>query len=215
MVDVPLYNPEGKSVGTLEIDEKVFGDKVRRRLLHQGVILYEANRYIRTASAKTRDEVAGAGKKLWPQKHTGRARMGSIRSPIWKGGGVVFPPKPRSNRVTISRRTKKEALKSALLGKLRDKELSVIEKFDVAKPSTKAMARTLKAIGLDRSVLIGVPETDRNLWLSTRNIPKVSVTPVTDWNAYAVLKHRALLVTRAALEKLGPKEGGWIRSKKS
>lgn len=215
MVDVPLHNPDGKAVGKLTVDEKVFGDKVRRRLLHQIVVMYEGNRYHHTANTLTRAEVRGSGKKLWPQKHTGRARMGSIRSPIWRGGGIVHGPRTRDARRAMPKSMRREALKSALLGKLRDREVFVIEKFAGAeKPSTKKLAGTLKAIGLDRSVLIGVSAADKTLYLSARNIPKVVVTPVADFNAYDILKHKALLVTREALEKLGPKDGGWIREAK-
>ena len=215
MIDLPLHNSDGKAVGTLSVDEKVFGEKVRRRLLQQVVVLYEGNRYRRTAHTKTRAEVAGSGRKIWPQKHTGNARMGSIRSPIWRGGGITFGPRTRDNRRDLPKKMRRAALKSALLGKLRDKEVFVIEKFDGAeKPSTRKLAGTLKTIGLDRSVLIGVPAADRTLYLSARNIPKVVVTPVAEFNAYDVLKHRALLVTREALERLGPKDGGWIREGK-
>lgn len=211
MIDVPLHSPEGKAVGTLSVDETVFGDKVRRRLLQQVVVLYEGNRYHRTANTKTRDQVRGSGKKLWPQKHTGRARMGSIRSPIWRGGGITHGPHPRETRRDLPKKMRRAALKSALLGKLRDKEVFVIEKFDGAeRPSTKRLAVTLKTIGLDRSVLIGVPSADRTLHLSARNIPRVIVTPVGEFNAYDVLKHKALLVTREALEKLGPKD--WVKA---
>lgn len=214
MIDLPLHDPDGKAVGTLEVDESVFGDKVRRRLLQQVVVLYEANRYRRTAHTLTRGEVSGAGRKIWPQKHTGRARMGSIRSPIWKGGGVVFGPKPSKAKKGLPQRMRREALRSALLGKLKDKEVVVIQRFALERPSTKKLAGTLKTIGLGHRTLIGVHEVDNTLTLSARNLPRVDVTPVRDWNAYDVLRHRMLLVTREALQKLGPDGGAWIREKK-
>lgn len=214
MVELPLYDSEGKAIGSLNVDESVFGDKVRRRLLHQVVVLYAGNRYKRTAHTKTRGEVRGSTRKPWPQKHIGRARVGSIRSPIWRGGGVTFGPRARDGRRGLPKRMRHEALRSALLGKLKDKEVSVIESFAVEKPSTKAVSRTLKTIGLERGVLIGVAASNRDLWLSVRNLPKVDVAPVSEWNAYEVLRHRRLLVTRDALEKLGPKDSGWIRDGK-
>jgi large subunit ribosomal protein L4 len=210
MIELPLHDPDGRAVGRVCVDETVLGPRVRRRLLHQVVSLYQMRRYKRTAHTKHRGEVAGAGRKPWPQKHTGRARAGSIRSPLWKGGGTIFGPRRRSPRFALPRRMRREALRSALLGKLQDKEVYVIQNFNVEKPSTRRLAQTLRTIGLDRGVLIGVPKAHRELYLSARNIPRVDVSPVGDWNAYEVLRHRALLVTPEALERLGPAGGRWI-----
>jgi large subunit ribosomal protein L4 len=211
VLEVPYYNRDGERVGVLEVDESVFGTKVRRRLLHRVVIAYEANRRRGTHSTKTRKEVSYSDRKPWPQKHTGRARAGSRASPIWRHGGIAHGPKPRSYRQDIPRRERREALRSALLGKLRDGEVHVIEGLDMERPSTKRMAGILTKIGLDRSVLIGTEAHNRTAYLAARNLPRVWLRPVAEWNAYDVLRAHALLLTRAALDRLGPKNGTWVR----
>lgn len=210
MLQVPYYKKDGQSAGALQVDESVFGDKVRTRLLHQIVVWYEANRRAGTHSALTRNEVSGSNHKPWPQKHTGMARAGTRRSPIWRHGGRTFPPKPRDYSTDIPKKMRHAALKSALLGKLRDKEVAVIEGFEFPKPSTKAMAGILKAIGIDRSCLIGLDADAKPVLLSARNLPRVDVARVTDFNAYDILRHRRLLLTKAALSKLGPADRPWI-----
>jgi large subunit ribosomal protein L4 len=203
MADLPLFDKTGKSAGTVTVDEKLFGDKVRKRLLHQVVIIYEANKRQGMASTKGRGEVEGSTKKPWPQKHTGMARAGTIRSPLWRHGGIVFGPKPREYRLGLTASMRAAALDSALLGKIRDKEVVVIDGFDPGTPpKTKKVATVLGAMGLDRTVLAGIKAPDANLHRAARNLPKVKLVPVSDFNAYDVLKHHRVVLTREALDAL-------------
>ena len=202
MAELPLFSKDGKSTGTVTVDEKLFGDKVRKRLLHQVVVIHEANQREGNAHTKTRGEVEGSTKKMWPQKHTGMARMGTKRSPIWVKGGIVFGPRTREYRMTITDSMRRAALNSALLGKIKDKEVSVIEAMDLAKPKTKEMAKIMKAIGFKRTVLLAIPKHNDTVWLAARNLQDLSVRPVGELNAYDVLKHKDLLLTKEALQAL-------------
>jgi large subunit ribosomal protein L4 len=202
MAEIPLFSKEGKSAGTVSVDEKLFGDKVKKKLLHQVVVIHEANQREGNAHTKTRGEVEGSTKKPWPQKHTGMARSGTKRSPIWRHGGVVFGPRTREYRMIITDSMKRAALNSALLGKIRDKEVSVIEAVDLPKPKTKEMARLMKAIGFKRSILLAISKYNQNVWLAARNLQDLSVRPVAELNAYEVLRHKDLLLTKEALETL-------------
>jgi large subunit ribosomal protein L4 len=202
MAELPLYSREGKSAGTVTVDETIFGDKVKKKLLHQVVIIHEANQREGNAHTKTRGEVEGSTKKMWPQKHTGMARMGTKRSPIWVKGGIVFGPRTREYRLGITASMKHAALDSALLGKIKDKEVSVIEGVALEKPKTKEMARLMKSIGFNRTVLLALPKHDEKIYLSSRNLQDLSVRPVHELNAYDVIKHKNLLLTREALDTL-------------
>jgi large subunit ribosomal protein L4 len=202
MAEIPLFSKDGKSAGTVSVDEKLFGDKVRKKLLHQVVVIHEANQREGNAHTKTRGEVEGSTKKPWPQKHTGMARAGTKRSPIWRHGGIVFGPRTREYRMTITDSMRRAALDSALLGKIQDKEVSVIEAVDFPKPKTKEMAKLLKAIGFKRTILLALPKHNPNVVLSSRNLQDLSVRPVQELNAYDVLKHKDLLLTKEALEAL-------------
>lgn len=210
MADLPLYSKDGKSAGTVSVNDALFGDKVKKKLLHQVVVIHQANQREGNAHTKTRGEVEGSTKKMWPQKHTGMARMGTKRSPIWVKGGVVFGPRKREYRMTITDSMRRAALNSALLGKIKDKEISVIEGVAFGKPRTREMATLMKAIGFKRTVLLAVPKYDKNVLLSSRNLQDVSVRPVAELNAYDVLTHKDLLLTREALDLLVA-----ARSKKS
>jgi large subunit ribosomal protein L4 len=203
MADLPLYDKSGKSSGTVSVDEKLFGDKVRKRLLHQVVIIYEANKRQGTASTKGRGEVEGSTRKPWPQKHTGMARAGTIRSPLWRHGGIVFGPKPREYRLGLTATMRAAALDSAILGKILDKEVLVIEGFNPGNPpKTKNVASTLAAMGIDRTVLVGIKAHDATLHKAARNLPKFKMVPVSDFNAYDVIKHHRVVLTREALDAL-------------
>jgi len=208
MADLPLFSKDGKSAGTVTVDEKLFGDKVRSRLLHQVVVIHEANQREGNAHTKTRGEVEGSTKKPWPQKHTGMARAGTKRSPIWVKGGIVFGPRKREYRMTITDSMRRAALDSALLGKIRDKEVSVIEGVEFEKPRTKQMAALLKVIGFKRTVLLAIPKHSPAVWLSSRNLQDLSVRPVQDLNAYDVIKHKDLLLTKEALDLLVSRKQG-------
>jgi large subunit ribosomal protein L4 len=202
MAELPLFSKDGKSTGTVTVDEKLFGDKIRKRLLHQVIVIHEANQREGNAHTKTRGEVEGSTKKMWPQKHTGMARMGTKRSPIWVKGGIVFGPRTREYRLGLTDSMKRAALNAALLWKIMDKQVSVIEGVDFEKPKTKEMAKLLKNLGFKRTVLLTLPKHNPKVWLSARNLQDLSVRPVGELNAYDVVKHRDLLLTRGALDAL-------------
>jgi large subunit ribosomal protein L4 len=203
MLELDVHDERGEITGKVRFDESVLGDKVRPRLLHQVVVAYMANRRQGTASAKTKAECAGSGKKPWRQKHTGRARAGTRRSPIWVGGGVAFPPKPRDYRKGLTKAMRRQAVRSALLSKFRDDQVTVIEPMKFDAPKTKRVASMLKAIGMgEGSCLIAVREHDPLLCKSSRNIDHLRVMPMKDLNAFEILVHGRLVLTRDAVENL-------------
>ncbi len=208
MAELPLYTRDGKSAGTVAVDEKLFGEKVLKRLLHQVVVIHEANQREGNAHTKTRGEVEGSTRKPWPQKHTGMARAGTVRSPLWRHGGVVFGPRRREYRMKITASMRRAALNSALLGKILDREVSIVEGLDVDPPKTRRVAALMKSIGFKRTVLLAVPKHDPKVWLSARNLQDVSVRPVRELNAYDVVKHKDLLLTREAWDALVAERSG-------
>ena len=205
MMQIPQFSMEGKKLAPVEVDEAVFGPHVKRFLLRQAVLMYEANRRVGTADTKTRKDVSGSGRKPWPQKHTGRARAGSKRSPIWRHGGTVFGPHPRDYSYSLPKKALRQALNSAVLSKLKDGQVAVVDRLalpDPKAPKTRAMAKVLSALKIDRSCLIGTDAYNRELALSTRNLPRVSLHPVADFNAYEVLRCHSLIFTKAGLDRL-------------
>lgn len=202
-MEISVYSKQGDKVDTVQLDEKKFGMPIRTALLRDTIAMYEANRRQGTASTKTKAEVAGGGKKPWTQKHTGRARAGSIRSPLWKGGGIVFGPKPRDYSYTIPKKAKKSALYSAIAVRARDNELIIVNDFQFDAPKTKEMASALRALGVyGESCLIVLPQPNETIWKSARNIPYVKVMASASLNAYEVLKPKKILLMRGALEKI-------------
>ncbi len=202
-MDIPVYNKIGEKIDSIQLEDEKFGGPVRETLLRDAVIMYEANKRQGTACTKTRGEVAGGGRKPWVQKHTGRARAGSIRSPLWKGGGVAFGPRPRDYSYAIPKKARKKALFSALASRIRDNELVVMNEFDFDAPKTKNMVGILKALGiLGESCLIVMPKADKMVWKSARNIPSVKVMTSADLNAYEVLKPKKILLTKEALHTI-------------
>jgi large subunit ribosomal protein L4 len=201
MVDVKVYS--GGSVATRSVDDSSFDDRVLKRTLKDAVVMYEANRRAGTAKALTRGEVAGPNKKLWKQKQTGRARMGTKKSPIWRGGGVAFGPRPRDYSYHMPKKARRAALRSALVSKLRDGEVAIAEGWPTERPSTNTAAGILQARGLHgQSVLVVTAEHDRTTYLSLRNVPWEDVRPVADLNAHQVLLRRHLVATPDAFDKL-------------
>lgn len=182
--------------------EKLDPASVKEEVIHQVVVNYLANQRQGTHSTKTRGEVSGGGRKPWRQKHTGRARQGSIRAPHWVGGAIVFGPKPRDYSYELPKALRRVALREAIEGKLRDNELLLIDNIKIDKPKTKEMVSILKKLGLDGSVLIITPDKDENLILSSRNIPQVTVKRVLDVNAYDIVSHNRVLVLKEAMQKL-------------
>jgi len=200
MAEVKVF--QGGAVKTTDVDASLFGTRVLGRTLKDAVVMYEANKRAGTAKAKTRSEVNGPNKKLWPQKHTGRARMGTAKSPLWRGGGVVFPPVPRDYSYQMPVKARRAAVRNALFTKFRDGEVAVAEGLAGDKPNTKAAVTILQKLGMARSTTIVTDKADRNLVLSLRNVPLVDVCNVGDLNARQVLLRRWLVVTPAALEVL-------------
>lgn len=202
MLDLDVHNESGDVTGSIRFDESMLGEKVRLRLLQQVVVAYAANRRQGTSAAKTRSEKAGSGKKLYRQKHTGRARAGPRRTPVRVGGGVAFPPKPRSHRKGITKSMRRQALRSALLSKFRDSQVTVIEPLAFDAPKTKRVASMLKALGIDETCLLAVKDHAPVLHRSARNIPRLRLLPAKDLNALDVLAHRRLVLTREVVENL-------------
>ena len=203
-MEIPVYSKEGEKIDNLQLDDKKFGGPIRNKLLRDAVTMYEANKRQGTACTKTRGEVAGGGRKPWVQKHTGRARAGSIRSPLWKGGGVSHGPKPRDYSFSIPKKARKLALYTALSAKVRDNELVVIDNLNFDIPKTKQMVGILKALNIDNSsCLIVIPKANENVWKSARNIPSVKIMTSTELNAYEILKPKKVLLTKEALSSIG------------
>lgn len=203
MPEVEVKDRNNNVIEKITLPEDVFGREVRKDILHTAVVNYLTNQRQGTHSTKTRATARGGGRKPWRQKHIGRARHGSIRSPLWKGGAVVFGPQPRDYYYKLPKKQKRLALKTALSVKLKDNELTVIDNITLDKPKTKEMVSFLKDIGLDgKSVLIITADKDENVYLSARNIPEVDVTRAVDINTYDILVHDHLLVTKDALAKI-------------
>jgi large subunit ribosomal protein L4 len=207
MVQVPVYHFESGEVGTTDVDEAPFGEKIRWRLLRDAVVMYQANRRVGTHSTKTRAEVAGSGKKPWRQKGTGRARSGSRKSPVWRGGGIIFGPKPRDYSYSMPRKALRQALRSAVLGKLRDGEVVVLEGAKLDAPKTSAIAKAFRGLGLTGSALVILPGGEDVLFRSARNLDRTHVRCAEDLNAYDVVTHDRLVFTTEGLGRLVERMG--------
>jgi len=203
MPTAALYNMQGENIGTIELNEAVFGQEVNSTVLHQVVVNYLANQRQGTQSTKTRTEVRGGGIKPWRQKGTGRARQGSIRAPQWTGGGVALGPKPRDYRYRLNKKVRRLAIKSALSAKAQANEIIVIDGLKMDEIKTKTMAALLKKIGADTKTLICTKENDFNVYRSSRNIKNVEVSYVDTLNTYEVLKAEKLVASKDAIEKIG------------
>ena len=201
MPTVGLFNKEGQKVGDFELAEKVFGAEVNQDVLHQVVVALLANKRQGTQSAKTRAEVSGGGIKPWRQKGTGRARQGSIRSPQWIHGGIVFAPKPRSYRTSIPKSMKRVAMKSALTSKVVDNEMIVLESLELAAPKTKEIVSMLNTFEAKKALIV-TAESNENVYKSGRNIEGVRVMPVNNINVYDLLKYDKLIITKEAVSKI-------------
>jgi large subunit ribosomal protein L4 len=200
---IPVFDEKGKEVGSISFDEKMLGEKVRRKLLHQAVIRYEANLRVGTHKIKSKGERSGSGVKPWKQKHTGRARAGMKRSPLWKGGGNAFGPHPRDYHQDMPIQMRREALKSAILSKILDKQIKVIDTLKYDAPKTSRFTSALKALGLsESSCLIADRTPGEALVKSIRNVDRVRLIPARNLNAYDVLKYKNLLVTQETLQNL-------------
>lgn len=199
---VPVFNMEGEQVGEITLRDDVFGLEPNVPLMHEAVRMHLANRRQGTHSTKTRGEVSGGGRKPWRQKGTGRARHGSIRSPLWRHGGVVFGPKPREYGFQMPRKARRLALRSALSAKVRDGELVVVDRLTLAEPKTRVMAGVLRNLKAGPKPLIVMAEKDPNVVLAARNLPGVRLLPADALSVYSVLDSHRLVMTREAVARV-------------
>jgi large subunit ribosomal protein L4 len=202
MPSVDIIDLNNKVVGTLDLSDDVFGVRVNEDLLYEAVRHHLACVRRGTASTKTRHEVAGSGKKLWKQKGTGRARMGSIRSPLWRHGGTVHGPQPRDYSYKLPKKMQIGALKSALSAKLRDGELRVVTEFAVSEAKTKLMRKTLEGLEASRTILLVDNSANKNLALASRNLEGVKLVSSREVNVYDLLGHQHVLFTQEAAKKI-------------
>ena len=201
MPKVHVLDSGGKKIEEISAPEEVLAAPVKDHLLYEAVINYRANQRRGTASTKTRSQVRGGGRKPWRQKGTGRARAGSIRSPLWKKGGAVFGPAPRDYSYSMPRKARRNALKSALSMKLSENQLVILKPIDFKEPKTKEAVKLLQALKLE-SALIVESAANKNFHLSMRNIPKVKAVDPSQLNVYDVLNHESLVMTQNAFEFL-------------
>jgi large subunit ribosomal protein L4 len=202
MPKVALYDMTGSQIGDIELNDDIFGVKVNTHVMYEAVKNYLANQRQGTQSAKTRAEVRGGGRKPWRQKGTGRARQGSIRAPQWKGGGVVFAPKPRDYSYSIPKKVKRLALKSALSSKVEDLEIIVVDQLALEQPKTKEMVKVLKNLNSGKKALIVIPERDEAVVRASANIAGVKTSYVNTINVYDILNCDSLILTKEAVNKV-------------
>ncbi|MDO8578483.1 MAG: 50S ribosomal protein L4 [Dehalococcoidales bacterium] len=200
-MQLPVHNHAGEVVDQIEVSDYVFGVPFNNALVHQAMVSQMANARQGTADSKTRGEVAGSTKKLFAQKHTGNARAGSIKSPLRRGGGVVFGPHPRDYRQNLPKKMRRLALRCLLSAKAKDGDLIAIEELNFAEPKTKEMAKILSALGVDSKAMVVTPQSEENVIKSTRNIPGIEIIPAGLLNVVALLNHKKLIITVEALRK--------------
>ncbi len=201
-MQVPVHNLTGEEVDHIEISEQVFAVPFKQAVVHQVMVRQRANARQGTASTKTRGEVVGSTGKMFRQKGTGLARAGSIRSPLRRGGGITFGPRPRSYQQTVPKKIRRLALRCVLSAKARDKELIILEQLELEQPRTKEMVRILTALGVDSSALIVTSEPEENVVRSARNLPRIKTMPASLLNVVDILAHKMLLMTVAAVRKV-------------
>lgn len=201
MAIVTVLNMNGEEVGTMELADNIFNTEINEHTMHMAVVQYLANRRQGTKSAKTRAQVRGGGRKPWRQKGTGHARQGSIRSPQWRGGGVVFAPKPRDFSFKINKKIKRLALKSALSVKVNEQKLIVLDKLELAEIKTKQMQQILMNINSSNALIV-IDNNDKNIILSARNLPAIKTTSVNSINVYDILKYDKFITTQNAVKKI-------------
>ena len=201
MANVSVYNMEGKEVGTLELNDAVFGVEVNEHLVHLAVVAQLANKRQGTQKAKTRSEVSGGGRKPWRQKGTGHARQGSTRAPQWTGGGVVFAPTPRDYSFKMNKKEKRAALKSALTTKVEEKKFIVVDEIAFDEIKTKNFANVLKNLDVSKALVV-LEDGNTNAELSARNIADVKTAKTNTINVYDILKYNTVIATKAAVANI-------------
>ena len=197
MANVSVYNMEGKEVGTMELNDAVFGVEINDHLVHLAVVRQLANNRQGTQKAKTRSEVSGGGRKPWRQKGTGHARQGSTRSPQWAGGGVVFAPTPRDYSLKMNKKERRAALKSVLTSRVQENKLIVLDELKLDEVKTKAMQNVLNNLNVSKAMVV-LADNDANVVLSARNIPDVITALPNTINVYDVLKYNTVILTKAS-----------------
>lgn len=198
MMNVAVYNRDGKEVETLQVDEGILGGEVRAPLLKQAIVMYQANKRVGTAATKNRSQVEGSTRKLYRQKGTGNARAGTVRTPVRRGGGVTFAKQARDFSQRMPKKQRRLARDSAVLAKLQGGRLVVVDELAFSEPKTREFARILTNLKIRRSCLVTIPERDENLYKSARNVPKVDVMIVSDLNAGDICNRQQMLFTKAA-----------------
>ena len=201
MANVSVYNMEGKEVGTLELNDAVFGVEVNEHLVHLAVVAQLANKRQGTQKAKTRSEVSGGGRKPWRQKGTGHARQGSTRSPHGKGGGVVFAPTPRDYTIRLNKKEKRAALKSALTSRVQDNKFIVLDELKLDEIKTKKFQNVMDNLKVSKALVV-LADNDQNAVLSARNIADVKTAQVNSINVYDILKYNTVVATKAAVASI-------------
>ena len=201
MATVKVYNMEGAEVGSIELNDAIFGVDVNTHLMHMAVISQLANKRQGTQSAKTRAEVSGGGRKPWRQKGTGQARQGSTRSPQWRHGGVVFAPKPREYGFKMNRKEKALAIKSALTSRVEDGKIFVVDSISLDEIKTKKMTAMLGKLGLEKALIV-MDRKDDNVILSARNIPDVTTVTSNAINVFDILKYGNMVITKDAVQQI-------------
>ena len=202
MPKIDVYDIKGKKVSDLELAETVFGIEPNENIVHAVLLNYLANQRQGTQSTKTRAEVSGGGRKPWRQKGTGRARQGSIRAPQWIKGGIALGPKPRSYKYTVNKKERRLAIKSILSSKVLEKELTVVDKLELKEIKTKSMVNALKALKVEGKTLIVLPEANKNVFMSARNIEGVNVISINNINVFDLLKYNNLVLPVDSVKKL-------------
>ncbi len=201
MANVSVFNMEGNEVGTMELNDAIFGAKVNEHLVHLAVVSQLANKRQGTQKAKNRSEVSGGGRKPWRQKGTGHARQGSTRAPQWTGGGMVFAPVPRDYTIRLNKKEKRAALKSVLTSKVQENKFIVVDELKFDEIKTKAMKNVLANLKADKALVI-LNDNDQNVVLSARNIEGVETALTNTINVFDLLKHNTVVVTKAAVETI-------------
>ena len=201
MANVTVYNMEGKEVGTMELNDAVFGVEINEHLVHLAVVAQLANKRQGTQKAKTRSEVSGGGRKPWRQKGTGHARQGSTRSPQWKGGGIVFAPTPRDYTIRLNKKEKRAALRSALTSRVQDNKFIVVDELKFDEIKTRKFQNVMDNLKVSKALVV-LADNDQNTVLSARNIADVKTSQVGSINVYDILKYNTVVATKAAVASI-------------
>jgi len=202
MIQLPVFDQAGQKIETIDVDEQKLGGSVRTHLLKQALVIYHANKRQGTVQTQARGEVEGSTRKIFRQKGTGNARMGTIRQPVRRGGGHAKQKRPKDWRLALSKTSRHLARNSAILSKIQSNDIRVINQITLAEPKTRHVASIFKALGIDRSCLFALPGRDENLERSARNLDRATLTTVAQLNCWDIMNNKTLLLTKAGLEQL-------------